>query len=208
MKKIIYLVIFILSCFSIRGKTPVIVTDSSGKVVYETDNSGNIIKKGFFTFKYDDSGRIIALNDGDLSITYAYNDTMDGSTDVKVVFRENGGRRDFSYRIIKKETPSKKIEEIHGPTVAFHSGTSQNKLLFSKETLLDDDRNPFEVVEKEYVRRVGKDPNLYFMKYPVIRKFTRKIPARTGGWSEISYTTNEEGYNSVKKGETFVNYIT
>ncbi|WP_372713916.1 hypothetical protein [Ilyobacter sp.] len=208
MKKIMYITIFILSCFSTWSAVPIIITDSSGKITYEKDQKGNIIKKDFFTFKYDDLGRVIFLDDGELNMTYAYTDNPDNSTDVNVVFRENKDRRDFSYKIIKKETPAKKIEEIHGLTVAFRSGNSQNKLLFSKETLLDEDGKAFEILEKEYVRRIGKSPTLYFMKHPIIRRFTRKIPARNGGWSEITYNTNEEGYYSVRKDKTFVNYTT
>ncbi|WP_319372109.1 hypothetical protein [uncultured Ilyobacter sp.] len=208
MKRITYTIIFILLYFPIRGAVPIIIKDSSGKITYERDQKGNIVKKDFFIFKYDELGRVIFLDDGDLSMSYAYKDNPDNSTDVTVVFRKNGDRRDFFYKIIKKETPSKKIEEIHGLTVAFRSGTSQNKLLFSKETLLDENGKPFEILEKEYVRRVGENSTLYFMKHPIIRRFTRKVPARNMGWSEISYTTNEEGYYSVRKNKNFVNYTT
>ena len=208
MKIIIYFIIFTLSCLPAKSEIPIIIKDSNGKITYEKDRNGNIIKKDFFSFKYDDFGRIIFLDDGDITMTYAYNDNPDNSTDVTVVMREKSKRRDFSYKIIKKETPTMKTEEIHGRTVAFHSGFSQNKLLFSKETLLDEKGKPFEILEKEYVRRIGKDSTLYFMKYPIIRRFTRKVPTRKRGWSEISYTTNEEGYYSVRKGKNFVNYTT
>ncbi|WP_320048088.1 hypothetical protein [uncultured Ilyobacter sp.] len=208
MKKLIYLIIFTLSSLPSISAVPIIIKDSKGKITYEKDQKGNIIKNDFFNFKYDDLGRVIFLDDGDITMTYAYKDNPDNSTDVTVVMREKSNRRDLSYKIIKKETPTKRIEEIHGLTVAFHSGTSQNNLLFSKETLLDEEGKPFEILEKEYVRRIGKDPTLYFMKYPIIRRFTRKVPTRKGGWSEISYTTNEEGYYSVRKGKNFVNYTT
>ncbi|WP_321330079.1 hypothetical protein [uncultured Ilyobacter sp.] len=208
MKKIIYLIIFTLSYFPALSAVPIIIKDANGKITYEKDQEGNIIKKDFFNFKYDDFGRVIFLDDGDITMTYAYKDNLDNTTDVNVVMREKSKRRDFSYKIIKKETPTKRTEEIHGLTVAFRSGHSQNKLLFSKETLLDEKGKPFEILEKEYVRRIGKNPTLYFMKYPIIRRFTRKVPTRKGGWSEISYTTNEEGHYSVRKGKNFVNYTT
>jgi hypothetical protein len=208
LKKITCIIIFILSCFLLLAKPPIIIKNSLNKIVYESDNRGNIIKKDFFTFKYDDLGRVIFLGDGDINITYAYIPNPDGYTDVNVVFRKNKNRRDFSYSIRKIETPNKKTEEIWGQTIAFKSGYAQNKLLFSKEILLGDDGKPFESIEKEYVRRIGKDTTLYFMKYPIIRRFTRKIPSRNGGWTEVSYVTNEEGYYSVRNNKTFVNYIT
>lgn len=208
MKKITCIIIFISTYLSLWAKPPIIIKNQFEKIVYETDDRGNIIKKDFFTFEYDDLGRVIFLGDGDIKITYAYLDSPEGNTDVKVVFRKNIDRRDFSYSIQKKETKNKKMEEIWGNTVAFRSGSKQNTLLFSKEILLDDDGKPFESLEKEYVRRIGKDTSLYFMKYPIIRKFTRKISTKKGGWSEITYSTNEEGYYSIRNGKTFANYIT